>query len=132
MFYYSTLSCVCVSSISQREAIWVLHKAGGRGSRPRPSKTTCSTARTATASGSNPWSSIWPTSPSWRASSPVQRPLIPNLYHLSELEHTIVDLQGATYMKPHSCRHNGSAPTPLTRASVSVISPFALWCNCYL
>lgn len=76
-FTYSTISWLSIHflsmcSTSQRGVVWVLHMTGEKGrTLPHLSRMRdLSTARTATALVSNPWSSTWLVSTCWRVNKP--------------------------------------------------------------
>ena len=81
LFSSSSSLHVYLHSPSQRGAVWVLLRAGGRSRPLHPSGATPppaprSTSRTVMASVSSPWSSTWLTWLSWRASSPAVTPIV--------------------------------------------------------
>lgn len=70
MAFHSFFLSMC--STSQRGVVWVLHMTGEKGrTLPHLSRMRdLSTARTATALVSNPWSSTWLVSTCWRVNKP--------------------------------------------------------------
>lgn len=69
---------VSICSTSQRGVAWALQMTGERGrtSPLRSERRGLSTAKTATASVSNPWRSTWPASTFWRANEPGSNHLL--------------------------------------------------------
>lgn len=92
VFHLFPLHAVSVCSTSQRGVAWVPHRTGGRGRmRPHLSKRRdLLTARTAMASVSNPWSSTWLASTSWKANNPGSSHFPCPLFS-----------QGAAHSQPH-------------------------------
>lgn len=83
-FHSFPLHAVFICSASPRGVAWVPRRTGERGRmHPHLSKRReLSTVRTAMALVSNPWSSTWPISTSWRANNPGNSHLLCLLFSL--------------------------------------------------
>lgn len=90
-FHSFPLHAVSICSTSQREVVWALHRNGERGKMHLhlSKRRELSAPRAATALVSNPWSSTWLVSTSWRANNPGNISL---LVYFSPLEQHIANL----------------------------------------